>query len=174
MMQAALSGNETQYRLLLAEMARVLRRLARHGLARAGRGNQDAEDIVQETLLAIHLKRESWDQTRPFLAWFHAVARHKLIDSLRRQGARIQIEIGEMVDVLAAPETDITVDGDVETLVSRLPDRQQAIVRDISLRGRSISETARALGMQEGACRVALHRALKSLAAMYRSDHRED
>jgi DNA-directed RNA polymerase specialized sigma24 family protein len=45
---------------------------------------------------------------------------------------------------------------------------QRAIVMSISVEGQSIKQTATRLQMSEGAVRVALHRALKSLAAKYR------
>jgi RNA polymerase sigma-70 factor (ECF subfamily) len=46
--------------------------------------------------------------------------------------------------------------------------RQREIVKSISIEGRSARETADRLGMSEGAVRVALHRALKTLAILYR------
>jgi RNA polymerase sigma-70 factor, ECF subfamily len=56
LMRAANLGDAEAYRKLLLQLTPVLRSLARRGLARAGLAVQDAEDIVQETLLAIHLK----------------------------------------------------------------------------------------------------------------------
>jgi RNA polymerase sigma-70 factor (ECF subfamily) len=63
---------------------------------------------------------------------------------------------------------------DAEHMLERLKDPQRDIVRSISIQGTSVRETAERLKMSEGAVRVALHRALKSLAALYRSDIRED
>ena len=70
------------YRALLEALAPVLRAMAKNGLARAGAGNADAEDVVQEILLAIHLKRQTWMSDQPFTPWLNAIARHKLIDVL--------------------------------------------------------------------------------------------
>src|ERR1700730_8017089 len=67
------------YRKLLLQLTLVLRSLARRGLARAGQGDQDAEDIVQETLFAIHLKRQSWDEDAPLGPWIRAIARHNMM-----------------------------------------------------------------------------------------------
>jgi RNA polymerase sigma-70 factor (ECF subfamily) len=47
-----------------------------------------------------------------------------------------------------------------------LDDRSAEIVRRIGLDGASTAETGLALRMSEGAVRVALHRALKTLAAL--------
>jgi len=87
-MRLARSGDDEAYRALLGRVAVWLRAVSRRGLARAGRGVEDSEDIVQETLLVMHLKRDSWDDTQPLEPWLHAIARHKLIDHLRRRGFR--------------------------------------------------------------------------------------
>jgi DNA-directed RNA polymerase specialized sigma24 family protein len=72
--------------------------------------------------------------------------------------------------VLAAPEAeDPHTRGDVERLLEQLPLRARDIVKSISLDGQSIAATAMRLAMTEVAVRVALHRALKSLAAAWRS-----
>ena len=60
----------------------------------------DAEDIAQETLLAIHLHRNTWRQTDPLGPWVAAIARYKLIDSLRRRGRRTEVAIDELADAL--------------------------------------------------------------------------
>jgi RNA polymerase sigma-70 factor (ECF subfamily) len=58
---------------------------------------------------------------------------------------------------------------DMDALLARLKTQQREIVRSISVNGNSIRETAERLQMTEGAVRVALHRALKALGAIYRS-----
>lgn len=130
-----------------------------------------AEDIVQEVLLSVHLKRGSWDPSRPIGPWLAAITRNRLIDALRRKGRRVDIPIEDVAETLAAfdgadTEQDL---GDASRLLDRLKDPQRDIVRSISLEGREVRETAARLNMTEGAVRVALHRALKTLAALYRS-----
>ena len=56
-MRAALAGDEAAYRRLLEEIGRAVRAMARGAFSRARVGDADIEDVVQETLLAIHLKR---------------------------------------------------------------------------------------------------------------------
>ena len=65
LMQRAIAGDEPAYRRLLSALAPWLRAVARRGFTQARAGNADVEDIVQETLLAIHLKRHTWDASRP-------------------------------------------------------------------------------------------------------------
>jgi RNA polymerase sigma-70 factor (ECF subfamily) len=61
LMRAGNAGDADCYRRLLLQLTPVLRAVARRGLASAGMADTDVEDVVQETLLAIHLKRQSWD-----------------------------------------------------------------------------------------------------------------
>ena len=62
MMCAAMSGDAGAYKTLLEAVSPVLRASARRNLMRFGGTSSDAEDVVQETLLAIHLKRHTWDR----------------------------------------------------------------------------------------------------------------
>ena len=83
----------------------------RAAFARARLGDADIEDVVQETLLAIHLKRQTWDAepagSRP---WVAAIARHKTIDAMRRRGVRRAEPIEDFEAVLAAPEAPTRID----------------------------------------------------------------
>ena len=169
MMRAALAGDERVYRRLLEEIGRTVRTMARGAFSRARLGDADVEDVVQETLLAIHLKRQTWDGGLKLAPWVSAIARHKVIDAMRRRGARRIEPIEDFESVLAAPEgEDPHARSDAERLMQQLAPRQRDIVRSISLEGESIAATATRLSMTEGAVRVALHRALKSLAASWR------
>ena len=169
MMNAAIAGDEIVYRRLLEELGRSVRAMARAAFARARLGDADVEDAVQETLLAIHLKRHTWDPGLKLAPWVNAVARHKIIDAMRRRGARRAEPIEDFEDFLAAPEPeDPHALSDARKLMEGLNPRQRDIVQAISLDGQSIAATALRLGMTEVAVRVALHRALKSLGAAWR------
>jgi len=168
-MRAGLAGDGAAYRSLLEAIVPRLRKFAAGGLSRAGMGNADAEDVVQEILLAIHLKRQTWMSDQSLLPWLNAITRHKLIDVLRRRGRRGEVPIEGLIEILpdenAAPETSHS---ELERLVGRLDGKQQIVVSAISLDGGSIRDTAAKLGMTEGAVRVAFHRGLKKLASLYR------
>lgn len=169
MMKAAMAGDEAVYRRLLGDIGRSVRAMARAAFARARLGDADVEDAVQETLLAIHLKRHTWDPGQRLAPWVHAIARHKIIDAMRRRGARRAEPIEDFQDFLAAPQDeDPHALSDAKRLMDALNPRQRDIVQSISLDGKSIAATAARLEMTEVAVRVALHRALKSLGAAWR------
>lgn len=173
LMRAAREGDGEAYRRLLRSMVHPLRVLAARGLARAGLGQADIEDVVQETLLAIHLKRETWDSTRSIAPWVVAIARHKLVDIVRRRRGRIEISIDDLMDSLpdGFAESEATTH-QISTLVNGLALRQRDVVRLVSVEGRSIAATAAHLRMSEGAVRIALHRGLRALAARVRRSDR--
>jgi RNA polymerase sigma-70 factor, ECF subfamily len=170
-MQQAMAGDESAYRLLLESLASQLRSTVRQRFARFGSGDGDVEDVVQETLLAIHLKRHTWRVAEPIGPWVHAICRNKLVDTLRRRGRRQELPFDEELDAMEsvpADEPDIGTSRDVAVLMDGLNDRQRDIVRMVSIEGHSARSAAGKLGMSEGAVRVALHRSLRLLAQKLR------
>jgi RNA polymerase sigma-70 factor, ECF subfamily len=171
LMRAAIAGDDGAYRRLLSVLAPVLRAGARRGLTRSGVSDNDSEDLVQETLLAIHLKRHTWDPARPIGPWIRAIARNKLIDYLRRRGGRTDLPIEDFEEVLpAATESRPVETRDVAPYIAALPDRQRDVVQCILREEISIRDTATRLKISEGAVRVALHRGLAMIAKSYRRD----
>ena len=168
LMRAGNAGDADCYRRLLLQLTPVLRAVARRGLASAGMADTDAEDVVQETLLAIHLKRKSWDEDAPFGPWVRAIARHKMIDTLRRRGRRIDLPIDDFAEVLAGGESEPSMlVSDVDRHLECLPAGQRKVVRAVAVDGASTGEAAARRSMTNGAVRVALHRGLAALAAKF-------
>src|ERR1700752_5343918 len=100
-MRSAISGDDAAYHRLLKAVTPVLRAAARRGLARAGQPIDQAEDIVQDILLAVHLKRHTWDANAPFAPWLFAIARNKLIHALLPRGRRVFVNIDDSSETLA-------------------------------------------------------------------------
>jgi len=169
LMKAANEGDAQAYDRLLRELAGVMRARVRRILMRSGRAEIDVEDVVQEVLLAVHLKRNTWRSDQPFGPWVGAIAHHKAVDAMRRRGWRSHVPIEEFAEVLAAEEPELrATDRDVGRYLERLPSGQREVVNAVAILGLSISETAVRLDMAEGAVRVALHRGLASLARAHR------
>lgn len=174
-MRAAVAGDKGAYRKFLHAVAPYIRAIARSRCRRLGILESEAEDIVQEVLLTIHLKQGTWDPSREIGPWLTAITRNKIIDAFRRRGRRTEVPIDDFMDSLQAEEPRPEIHTrDIEALVGQLTYQQQEIVRSISLGGASIQETAERLEMTEVAVRVSLHRALKALGALYRSSTGED
>ena len=166
LMLRGLAGDAAAHAELLATLARHLRAFFAR---RLGDGGADAEDLVQETLLAIHLKRDTYDAAQLFTPWAYANGRYKLLDHYRRSGVRRAVPL-EDAGVLIAAETaeEGAVRRDLDRLLSDLPERQRALVEDVKLAGHSIEEAAGRQGMTAGAAKVAIHRSLQRLARKVR------
>lgn len=167
MMRLALGGDSAVYATLLKDIAALARGNARAMLRRRGQSDADLEDIVQDVLLAVHLKRDTWDTSRPFGPWLGAIVRHKLVDTMRKRRLG-DVSVDEIADVLPAQNAAPSDGHDVERTLATLPERPRSIVRAIAIEERSAAQVGADLGMNEGAVRVALHRALKDLAARFR------
>ncbi len=126
---------------------------------------------MQDILLAVHLKRHTWDVDAPFAPWLFAIARNKLIDALRRRGRRVFVDIDDFSETLAdTPPAPTVSAGEVEAQLKTLPQRQRDVLQSIAVEASSIKQTAEKFSMTEGAVRVALHRALASLTAKLRDN----
>ena len=167
-MLGGLGGDARAHGELLSVLSRYLRG---YFSRRVGAGAADLEDLVQDTLLAIHLKRASYDTTQPFTPWAYAVARYKLIDHFRRSGLRKTTPLEE-AGVLLAAETaeEGVVRRDLDKLLGALPARQQQVMRDVKLTGHSIEEAAQRSGMSISAVKVSIHRGLKALGKRVRDE----
>ncbi len=164
LMRAAVGGNERAYGEVLQRAAGLVRSYVRR---RTMQGGIDPEDVVQETLLAIHLKRHTWRIDTPVTPWLYAIARYKLIDAFRRRGRHVEIEISEIAETYAEPEPETLSDREVGRALETLAPGQRSVVAAISVEGRSIRETAKSLGMTETAVRVAHHRGLAVIAKRF-------
>ncbi|TPJ23461.1 MULTISPECIES: sigma-70 family RNA polymerase sigma factor [unclassified Mesorhizobium] len=164
LLRAAIAGDERAYADFLHGIAALVRGFVRRKIVQGG---VDPEDVVQETLLAIHVKRHTWRPDAPVLPWVYAIARFKLIDAFRRRGRRIEVEIDEIAETFAEPETETVSERDINRALDGLPPSQRSVVSLISVDGQSIGETAAKLGISETAVRVSLHRGLAAIAKRF-------
>lgn len=164
LLRAALTGDEKAYSTFLGKAAGLVRAFVRR---RASQGSVDQEDVVQDVLLAMHLKRHTWRSDLPVTPWLYAIARYKLIDAFRRRGGRIDVDIDDLAETIAAPEDDRPSGREIGKALAALAPGQRTVVSAISVEGRSIGETAASLGMTETAVRVALHRGLTAIARKF-------
>lgn len=165
LLAAANSGDSRAYAHFLRTVTPVLRGVVRaKGFAL---GEAGCEDVLQEVLLAVHLKRYTWQAGAPVRPWLYAITRYKVVDAFRARGRGIDLPIDEVSDDLAADAgQDPTEAADMAKMIGMLDGRSAKIVQMIGMDGASAVETGQALNMSEGAVRVALHRAFKALAAL--------
>jgi RNA polymerase sigma-70 factor (ECF subfamily) len=166
-MRAALAGDSAAYRILLSELMPLLRQ---YYLNRLGRDRlADAEDLVQETLVAIHTRRATYDQTRPVTAWAHAIARYKLVDHVRSQRVRLSVPLDDEGGELAGPDEaePAMARKDLGRILDCLPTQTRRLITEVKLEGRSIAETAALTGLSEASVKTGINRGLRALSARF-------
>jgi len=174
LMVAGLNGDEASYRALLEQLSAYLRGYFRAKLAQVSQGATEAEDLLQEALMAIHTRRHTYDPSELFTPWMHAIARYKLIDYLRRtRGSRVDVPIDDASEV-AAQDKHIAAESnhDLQKLLSQLPDKMRRAIQCVKIDGLSVAEAANRCGMSESAVKVNVHRGLKALAALIAREER--
>jgi len=165
-----LSGDGTAYRDLLRELTPRLRAFFRRRLVG---WPEDCEDLVQETLLAVHARRHTYDAGQPFTAWAYAVARYKLVDWHRRHRRREALHdpVEDRIEELFAEMEHDACDAqrDVRAMLETLPAKQREPIRLVKLEGLSVAEAAARTGLSASAVKIGVHRGLRALAARFKS-----
>lgn len=164
---AALAGDAASYRLFLAALSAHLRAFLRR---RMQQWPDDVEDLVQETLLAVHHNRHTYRPDQPLTAWVHSIARYKLVDWLRARSRHDALNdpLDDELAVFARSDTEASdARHDLEHMLQSLPPRQREVLVMLKLAGASVAETARATGQSEASVKVGVHRGLKALAARF-------
>jgi RNA polymerase sigma-70 factor (ECF subfamily) len=166
LMLAGLDGDQAAHRAFLTEVATALRGYFRNRLRAAP---EDAEDLLQETLIILHLRRDTYDPSLPLTAWLYAIARYRLIDHLRRtkrRGVSVPIEDAENALFAAPAQNASDARSDVTQLLERLPEKQRTAIRLIKLEEKSVREAAALTGWSESDLKVSAHRGVRALAKL--------
>ncbi len=166
-MAAAQAGEEEAYRALLGELLPVVRRQVRSRIS----ASVDAEDVVQNALIAIHRGRHTYRPERPFGPWMRTVVRHCIIDWFRERGRRATREVVvEEPELFAEPE-EVEEPGAQQLsaplleALEALPVKQREAVELIHLHGLSVAEASIQAGVSPGALKVRAHRGYRALRA---------
>jgi RNA polymerase sigma factor (sigma-70 family) len=128
------------------------------------------DDLVQETLIAVHTRRATYDRDRLFSGWLFAIARYKMVDHFRRGGRTCTIEGLEDILMAEGFEDASSARLDIDRLLDELPAKQAAAIRATRLDGLSTAEAAQQAKMGESDVKVSVHRGLKALAARFRGE----
>jgi RNA polymerase sigma-70 factor, ECF subfamily len=163
-----MSGDSAAYHAFLKALSAHLRAFLRKRLVTQP---DEVEDLVQETLLAVHNHRHTYDADQPVTAWVQAIARYKLADMLRRRAGREALNepLDDDSELAGASDTEaMEARNDVTKLLAQLPDKQRLAIQYMKIDGLSVVETARLTGMSEAAVKVGVHRGLKALAEKMR------
>lgn len=159
-----LEGDAVSYRQFLDSLTGHLRAYLRKRLQHCP---DDVEDIVQETLLAVHNARHTYDPDQPLTAWVHAVARYKLLDYFRcrfRRGT-FDVPLDDHLELFGTCDAQANeARSDISRLLQMLPDKQRLPIMHVKLHGLSVVEASAMTGLSQSAVKIGIHRGLKALA----------
>ena len=164
-----LAGDAVAYQQFLKALSAHLRAFFRRRMSQLP---DDVEDLVQESLLAVHSNRHTYRVEQPLTAWVHAIAKYKLIDMLRRRALREQLHepLNDGHDIFSTSDLDAAdARHDLAIFLERLPRQQRLPIVHMKLHGLSVAEAAALTGMSESAIKVGVHRGLKALAVLLRA-----
>jgi RNA polymerase sigma-70 factor, ECF subfamily len=172
LMTASLDGDAGAYRRLLDQLTCHLRAYYKHRFERIGHGPTEAEDLLQEALIAVHTHRHTYDRSQPFTPWIYGIARYKFLDYLRRTKSSIKDLPMERADELTSNSDLAAVESslDLRRLLLQISSKARAAIQYVKLDGLSVSEAAVRTGMSESAVKIAVHRGLKALALRIRQE----
>lgn len=157
LMAAAQGGNKKAYTECLTLCDRWLRRYL------PSRLRPDlVDDVLQETLLAVHRKRHTYDPERPFPPWFVAIARYKWLDRLRQTYRTEEVELDETLGV-ESHEGEVLSRIVLDRILPHLSKAQAEVLKLAKLEGRSIEDIAQMTGQSASLVKVNIHRARKKL-----------
>lgn len=168
LMVAGLDGDAAAHKALLKRLSAYLRAYFKAQLLRMGRGPADAEDLVQETLIALHTRRHTYDRSQRLTPWVYAIARYRLVDFLRRtKASAMDVRIKEADDILGNDDPAAVESGlDLDKLMAYLSPKTRQAIQFVKLDGLSVREAAARSGMSHSAIKVSVHRGLKALSLL--------
>jgi RNA polymerase sigma-70 factor, ECF subfamily len=167
LMIKGLAGDGGAHSALLKMIAVRLRVWFRYKLP----DREAAEDLVQETLIAVHTKRHTWDPAYPLTPWVLAIARYRMIDHFRKlKRTPGGADIDDFADFLflegdSESAEAKTAKSDVDRLLAGLPQKQRDAIRLIRIEEVSVRDAAQRLGISESDVKISVHRGLKALMA---------
>lgn len=126
----------------------------------------DAEDATQEAFLKAFTRFDQYRTGQPFGAWLHGIARNQAIDVLRRRRPQAPLaELASQRDVEALAMASLEGER-VRAALERVSGRDRALLVLRYWEDQPLDAIAKTLGMTEGAVKVALLRARRSMAAL--------
>jgi RNA polymerase sigma-70 factor, ECF subfamily len=160
--RAAILGDREAFEMIIRSQSRALFAIG-YGVLQS---REEAEDVVQDTLLKAWKTRWRVRDPEKFPAWLGTIARHRAHDLLRRRPLSLAETPNDAVDPeianqVAAKETEI--DAQVQTALGSLPELHRMAITLRYFEELDYATIERTLGLSNGALRGILGRALTTM-----------
>lgn len=165
----ASGGDQQALERLLARVRPMVVQYCRARIGLGMLGTQSAEDIAQDTLMAVVGALQRWRPEKRVMAFVYGIASNKVVDAYRAAGRDRSVPtevVPDAPDLDHGPEAAALHSGvvaDLRHLLEQLPEQHREILVLRVALGMSAVETAAAVGSTSGAVRVTQHRALAKL-----------
>jgi len=125
----------------------------------------ELEDVFQDTLMAVHRARHTYDPSRPFEPWLFAIARHVALQAERTHRRKWARHVIQELSGIEGPSESPDVIGKrhLTEALAKLPPAQRQVVWLARVEGMTSAEISRMIGVSAGAVKVRLHRAERKL-----------
>lgn len=167
-----LDGDDSAYRRFLHDLRGALRTHIQKKLTLFRQAHLDLDDVVQETLLAVHRKAHTYDRETPVTAWISAIARYKLIDMMRRSITTYHVPIADVEEVLKDTTGDLEFQLTLRSAICSLPEKMKAAIKLVKIQGMSVREAALTTGTTESSVKVNIHRATHLIRGFLNNESR--
>ena len=141
---------------------------------RITQNREEAEDVVQETMIKVWNRREQWSQLESIEAFCLTICRNLALDKLRRMDNQAQ-SLGDDIDPTdlshsSNPE-QVTIQRDrsrmVRQLINELPERQRTCMQLRDIEGKSYRDIAQILDITEQQVKINIFRARQAVKERY-------
>lgn len=178
LMRQAQAGDVQSYQVLLLRIRGLLGKYIEHSFKRFRHfGVSGQEDVLQDILLAIHLKRHTYDSAQFFLPWMYAIARYKAVDFFRKNKVFLKntAQIDEELENLEALMVfESSAEMDLISLCETLPEKQKVLLKLTKLEGLSMHEVSLQTGYSVSDIKVTVHRAIRALQEKVKGEQNEN
>jgi RNA polymerase sigma factor (sigma-70 family) len=166
LMAAYVAGDGAAFRALFERYAVVLYRMVRRRLG----NDEDARDIVQQTLLHMHRARRDFRSDSRLRPWLFTIAMNLVREHYRRKGRKPEELVGEELkatdrsSVLAPTQAEENERlARVRAALASLPEQQREVIELHWFEDSPYEEIARIVGASVAAVRVRAHRGYERL-----------
>lgn len=162
LLAAHVGGDREAFGELFARHRPGLYRLARHRSATA----EDADDAVQDAMLAAHRAASSFRNDAAVSSWLYRILVNTCTDRWRRNAISPTVPLTDDTVAIGDQSGRVETTLVVRQALLRLPAEQRAVTLAIDLQGYTIADTARLLGVPEGTVKSRCARARGRLAVL--------
>lgn len=161
LLRSAQAGDQNAYTEFLLSATTLLRKY----LSRKVFQQDLVEDVLQETLLAIHKARHTFIEGKKIGPWMYTIANYKAIDCIRSVSSRKldYFSYDEFDELAQENEEQEFSSADLQEALEALPEQQCKIIQLLKIDGFSVKEVAQRLNLSEANVKVIAHRGYSSL-----------